>query len=49
VIYADVFYTRPRAEEGRRAANDRLRIKIGGVSIGTRRWAELVTLPTDAR
>jgi uncharacterized protein YdaL len=49
LVYADVFYTRSQAEKAATAANDRLRIKIGGYSIGKRRPACLIKLPTDSR
>jgi len=49
VVYADVFYSRSRALKAAKGANDRLRIKIGNYTIGKRRGAELVKLPTDIR
>jgi hypothetical protein len=49
VVYADVFYRRSQAEKAVKAANDRLGIKIRNVTIGSRRGAQLVTLPTDSR
>jgi hypothetical protein len=38
VVYAELFYTRPRAVKAAQAADERLRIRIGNVSIGRRRW-----------
>jgi hypothetical protein len=49
VVYADVFYSRSRALKVAQAANDRLRIKIGNYTIGKRRGADLLKLPTDVR
>ncbi|HEX9554762.1 MAG TPA: hypothetical protein VF983_16270 [Streptosporangiaceae bacterium] len=34
VVYADVFYSRSRAEKAAKAADDRLRFRIGDVVIG---------------
>jgi hypothetical protein len=44
-VYAEVFYTRSRAEKAAKAADDRMRVRIGDVSIGKRRWAQLLKLP----
>jgi hypothetical protein len=49
IVYARLFYSRSRAEKAEKAADDRLRIKVGNVSIGSRRPALLVKLPIDAR
>ena len=48
-VYAAVFYSRSRAVKAAKAADDRLRFKIGNRAFGKRRWAELVKLPTDSR
>jgi hypothetical protein len=49
IVYAEPFYSRSRAEKAVRAADDRIRVKIGNRTLGPRRGALLVTLPIDAR
>jgi hypothetical protein len=49
IVYAALFYTRSRAEKAVKAADDRIRIKIGNRTIGSRRGAVLVKLPIDGR
>jgi hypothetical protein len=48
IVCARLFYSRSRAEKAEKAADNRLRIKVGNVSIGSRRPA-LLKLPIDAR
>ena len=49
IVYADVFYTRSAARKAEKAADDRLRFKIGKRAFGSRRWAEVHKLPVDQR
>lgn len=49
VVYAEVFHRRKDAEKAVKAADERLRIKIGNVTIGSRRGAQLAVLPIDDR
>lgn len=49
VIYADVFYTRSRAVKAAKAADERIRVKIGNYYYGKRKPSQLVKLPTDDR
>ena len=49
IVHAKLFYTRSRAEKAAKAADDRIRIKIGDRPIGKRRAALVAKLPIDAR
>jgi hypothetical protein len=49
VVYAELFRRRKDAEKAVKAANDRLRVRVGNVTIGSRREAQLWELPIDAR
>jgi hypothetical protein len=49
IVYAQLFYSRSHAEKAVKAADDRIRIKIGNRTIGSRRAALLATLPIDDR
>jgi hypothetical protein len=49
LVYAEVFYTRKAAKKAEKDADDRLRIKIGNRTMGSRRWSQLVKLPVDSR
>ena len=49
IVYAELFYTRSSAQKAAKAANDRLRIRIGNYTVGSRRGANLITLPIDGR
>ena len=43
-VYAELFYSRARALKAAQAADERLRIRIGSVSIGKRR--QMLDLPS---
>jgi hypothetical protein len=49
VVYAETFYSRKQALKAASEANSRVFGKLGNVSLGTRRWAQLYELPVDDR
>lgn len=49
IVYAELFYTRAAAVRASKAADERVRIKIGDRAIGSRRLALMARLPIDDR
>jgi hypothetical protein len=49
IVYAQLFYTRSRTDRAAKAADDRIRIRVGNRASGPRGSALVTKLPIDAR